>query len=133
LSLTYFDHDLLFNNRMNTSSDDVYYSETSGDKKPVIKLNLLTSMSEPSDKSECRLANLTRIIDEMTHSGLYQVESKLTDLRSQTINLIDAEIDHPEINRALQNMVNKTKSLPSFDDVLETIEKTNENYELQLR
>ena len=75
---------------MNTSSDDVYYSETSGDKKPVIKLNLLTSMSEPSDKSECRLANLTRIIDEMTHSGLYQVESKLTDLRSQTINLIDA-------------------------------------------
>lgn len=118
---------------MNTSSDDIYDSETSDDKKPVIKLNLLTSMSEPSDKSECRLTNLSKIIHEMTHSGLYRVESKLTDLHSQPINLIDAEIDHPAINRALHDMVNKTKSLPKFDDVLETIEKTNEIYELQLR
>jgi hypothetical protein len=46
---------------------------------------------------------------------------------------LETEIDHPLINKALEDMVNQTKFLPSFDDVLDTVDKTNDQYELKLR
>ena len=46
---------------------------------------------------------------------------------------LDEEIDHPLINKALEDMVNQSRFLPSFHDVLVIVEQTNEKYELALR
>jgi hypothetical protein len=37
------------------------------------------------------------------------------------------------ITKALEDMVNQTKFLPSFNDILDTVDKTNEEYQLNLR
>ena len=47
--------------------------------------------------------------------------------------LLDAEIDHPLINKALEDMVNQTRFLPCFNDVFDVVEKTDERYALGLR
>lgn len=46
---------------------------------------------------------------------------------------LDEEIDHPFINKALEDMVNQNRFLPSFHDVLDIVERTNEKCELGLR
>ncbi|CAF2650534.1 unnamed protein product [Rotaria sp. Silwood2] len=92
-------------------------------------------------------------LDEMEHCDLYVVESnlkkrayeiytKVAELKSQSscierildqpVSLTESEIDHPLINKALEDMVNRTKYLPSFTDVLDTVEKTNDKYKLNL-
>ncbi|CAF1503288.1 unnamed protein product [Adineta steineri] len=92
-------------------------------------------------------------LDEMVHCDLYVVESnlkkqacemhsKLAKLKSQSmsieriihqpITLKASEIGHPLVNEDLQNMVNQSKHFPSFNDVLETVEKANEKYKLNL-
>ncbi|CAM4795239.1 unnamed protein product [Rotaria magnacalcarata] len=90
---------------------------------------------------------------EMEHCDLYVVESnlkkeayetycRLAELKNQStsaervldqpVTLAELEIDNPLINKALEDMVNRTKFLPSFNDVLDTVEKTNDKYKLNL-
>ncbi|CAF1296450.1 unnamed protein product [Adineta steineri] len=92
-------------------------------------------------------------LDEMVHCDLYVVESnlkkqacemhsKLAKLKSQSMSieriihqpiiLKASEIGHPLVNEDLQNMVNQSKHFPSFNDVLETVEKANEKHKLNL-
>lgn len=45
----------------------------------------------------------------------------------------ESEIGYPLIKKQLQNMVNQSKHFPSFRDVLEIVEKTNNQYKLNLK
>ena len=49
------------------------------------------------------------------------------------MTFLETEIDYPLINKALEDMVNQTKFLPCFNDVLDTVEKTNDEHKLDLR
>ena len=51
------------------------------------------------------------------------------------MHILFSEIDvgYPSINQALEEMVNQTKYLPSFGDVLDTVEKTNDKEQLHLK
>jgi len=92
-------------------------------------------------------------LDEMAHCDLYEVESnlkkeackvhaKLSKLKSQSssadrilhkpIILNESETGNPLINKDLEEMVNQSKNFPSFNDVLNTVEKANDKYKLYL-
>ncbi|CAF1017939.1 unnamed protein product [Rotaria sordida] len=92
-------------------------------------------------------------LDEMAHCDLYVVESnlkkqacemhtKLAKLKSQSssieriihqpIILNESDIGHTLIQKDLQEMVNQSKHFPSFSDVLDTVEKANNKYKLNL-
>ncbi|UJR35949.1 hypothetical protein I4U23_028690 [Adineta vaga] len=92
-------------------------------------------------------------LDEMEHCDLYEVESslkkqacemyaKLTKLNNesasanrildQPITLSENDIFYPSIHQAVEEMINQTKYLPSFYDVLQTVEKTNDKCKLNL-
>jgi hypothetical protein len=47
--------------------------------------------------------------------------------------ILELETGHPLINNDLQEMVNQSKNFPSFSDVLETVEKANNKYKLNLK
>ncbi|CAF0732682.1 unnamed protein product [Rotaria sordida] len=117
------------------------------------KINKLERRLRSLSKTIRELEGKDMSLDEMKHCDLYAVESnlkkrtyeiyiKLTELKSQSssterildqpVTLTGSEIDHPLINKALEDMVNRTKYLPSFNDVLNTVEKTNDKYKLNL-
>ncbi|UJR10103.1 hypothetical protein I4U23_014325 [Adineta vaga] len=110
------------------------------------RLNRLSRMIRDLEEKDMSL-------EEMGHCDLYLVESnlkkqacemyaKLSDLKKQTpsteriihqpIALNNSESDHPLITKDLEAMVNQSKHFPSFSDVLETVEKANEKYQLHL-
>ncbi|CAF3528269.1 unnamed protein product [Rotaria sordida] len=117
------------------------------------KINKLERRLRSLSKTIRELEGKDMSLDEMKHCDLYAVESnlkkrayeiyiKLTELKSQSssterildqpVTLTESEIDYPLINKALEDMVNRTKYLPSFNDVLNTVEKTNDKYKLDL-
>ncbi|CAF0752709.1 unnamed protein product [Rotaria sp. Silwood1] len=117
------------------------------------KINKLERRLRSLSKTIRELEEKDMSLDEMEHCELYVIESnlkkrayevytQLAELKSQSssierildqpVTLAESEIDHPLINKSLEDMVNRTKYLPSFNDVLNTIEKTNKKYELNL-
>lgn len=52
---------------------------------------------------------------------------------SLLFSCLDSEIGHRLITQDLQTMVNQSRNFPCFDDVLKTVDKTNEKHQLHLR
>ncbi|CAF1496252.1 unnamed protein product, partial [Adineta steineri] len=110
------------------------------------RLNSLSKMIRQLEEKDMSL-------DEMENCDLYKVESslkkracdmymRLAQLKKQStsterildqpVTLTETDIDYPLINKALEDMINRTKYLPSFQDVLDIVKKTNNQYKLNL-
>ncbi|CAF1198073.1 unnamed protein product [Adineta steineri] len=108
------------------------------------RLNSLSKMIRQLEEKDMSL-------DEMENCDLYKVESslkkracdmymRLAQLKKQStsterildqpVTLTETDIDYPLINKALEDMINRTKYLPSFQDVLDIVKKTNNQYKL---
>jgi hypothetical protein len=46
---------------------------------------------------------------------------------------LESETGQPLITKDLETMVNQSKNFPSFNDVLDTVEKANDKYKLHLK
>ncbi|CAF1510318.1 unnamed protein product [Adineta ricciae] len=100
-----------------------------------------------------RLEKTDMSLDEMENCDLYEVESKLKKqayeiyikishlknevsstkrVLEQSITLTVTDFEYPIIQKAVEEMVNQTKYLPAFHDVLEIVDKTNDGCKLNL-
>ncbi|CAF4201986.1 unnamed protein product [Rotaria socialis] len=137
------------NPKLKTSTDS---TATVHDKmEPEKKIRRLQRRLRLLSKTIRELEERDMSLVEMEHCDLYVVESNLkkqayevilAELKNQStsaervldqlVTLAELEIDSPFLNKALEDMVNRTKFLPSFNDVLDTVEKMNDKYKLNL-